>query len=220
MTPQVTPYEPGTIIEELPLFPLPEAVLFTGMHMPLHIFELRYRAMTEHVLSGARQMAVVLLESGPSDAYGQPAIARIAGVGEIVHHQALADGRYNIVLQGRGRVRLHELPFIGPFRRARAVVLDENQGTPRDADLASLVYSASRFASLLKKKDHDFELHLRNAQDPAAPADACAYQLIVESQERQRILETLDVGERVQRCIEMIAVQAALLSAQNGESPS
>src|SRR5687768_14009664 len=110
-------YEPGTVIEELALFPLPAAVLFPGMLLPLHIFELRYRAMTEHVLANSKQMAVVLITSGPSDAHGQPSIARVAGVGEIVQHQALSDGRYNIVLSGMARVELHEHPFVGPFRR-------------------------------------------------------------------------------------------------------
>jgi Lon protease-like protein len=209
-------YEPGTVIEELALFPLPAAVLFPGMLLPLHVFELRYRAMTEHVLGGSKQMAVVLIASGPSDAHGQPAIARVAGVGEIVHHQALSDGRYNIVLSGMARVTLEELPFVGPFRRARAAVLPSSEGPVSDADFAALVYSATRFATQLRQRDSDFELRLPKFQDAGTTVDACAHQLIIESDERQQILETLDVGARVRRCIQALAVQGAMLQANAG----
>ncbi len=209
-------YRPGTVIEELPLFPLPAAVLFPGMLLPLHVFELRYRAMTEHVLAGSKQMAVALLTNGPSDSAGQPAIAPVAGMGEVIEHQALSDGRYNIVLRGVARVQLDELPFVGPFRCARAVVLPSHEGTVGDGDLASLVYSATRFAAQLRQRDSQFELELPDVHDPAATVDACAHQLIIESEERQQILETLHVGVRVRRCMEVLAVQAALLQAHAG----
>ncbi|HMJ14569.1 MAG TPA: LON peptidase substrate-binding domain-containing protein [Polyangiaceae bacterium] len=209
-------YQPGQVIEELPLFPLPAAVLFPGMLLPLHVFELRYRAMTEHVLAGTKQMAVVLLTSGPSDDAGQPAIAQVAGMGEVVQHHALSDGRFNIVLRGMARVQLQELPFTGPFRRARAVVLPSHEGNVGDGDLVSLVYSATRFAAQLRSRDSQFELQLPDVHDPAATVDACAHQLIIESDERQQILETLHVGNRVRRCVEVLAVQAALLQAHAG----
>jgi Lon protease-like protein len=209
-------YRPGTVIEELPLFPLPAAVLFPGMLLPLHIFELRYRAMTEQVLAGAKQMAVTLLTNGPCDSAGQPAIAQVAGMGEVIEHQALSDGRYNIVLRGVARVQLQELAFTGPFRRARAVVLPSHDGAVGDGDLASLVYSATRFAAQLRQRDSQFELELPDLHDPAATVDACAHQLIIESEERQQILETLHVGTRVRRCMEVLAVQAALLQSHAG----
>jgi Lon protease-like protein len=209
-------YEPGLVIEDLALFPLPAAVLFPGMTLPLHVFELRYRAMTEHVLADSKQIAVVLLSSGPSTAHGQPAIARIAGVGEIVQHQALSDGRYNILLSGMARVELDELPFVGPFRRARARVLPSDEGNVTPGDFAALVYSATRFAAQLRQRDTDFEFRLPSLDDRARTVDACAHQLIIESEERQQILEALDVGDRARRCIEVLAIQAAMLQAEVG----
>jgi Lon protease-like protein len=214
MSPQE--YTPGSVIEDLALFPLPSAVLFPGMQLPLHIFELRYRAMTEHVLSGSRQIAVVLLENGPSDSHGQPAIAQVAGVGEIVHHQALSDGRYNILLSGKARVELRELPFAGPFRRARAQVLPSAQGVVNSSEVAALVFGATRLAALLRQRESTFDLKLPNVQDAAATVDACAHQLVVEAEERQELLETLDLSARVRRCIEILAVQSALLQSQSG----
>ena len=66
------------------MFPLPEAVLFPGTLMPLHIFEPRYRRMTEQALEGSHQLSVALiLQSAPPDENGQPAFAAVAGVGEI-----------------------------------------------------------------------------------------------------------------------------------------
>jgi ATP-dependent Lon protease len=115
-------YEPGSVIEELPLFPLPKVVFFPGALLPLHVFEPRYRVMTERALETTRQLAVVMITNNEMDENGHPQIASIAGVGEIVHHVPLDDGRHQIVLLGRARVQLEELPFEPPYRRARYVL--------------------------------------------------------------------------------------------------
>jgi len=210
-------YEPGTVIDAVALFPLPEVVLFPGMLLPLHVFELRYRAMTEHVLAGSRQLCVVLINGkGSVDQHGQPAIAEISGIGEIVDHQSLADGRYNIMLSGIARVKLVELPFIAPFRRARATVLASNEGATPNADLATLVYGATRFAARMRERDPKFRLALPRVPDAGTTADSCAHQLIIEADERQKILETLDVPRRVRFCIEALAVQEAMLQTRHG----
>lgn len=93
----------------VPLFPLPETVLFPNVDLPLHLFEPRYRQMAEDVADGDPRIVVVLLRPGwEGDYYGAPAVHDVATLGRVVHHERLEDGRFNIVLRGIERVRVHE----------------------------------------------------------------------------------------------------------------
>src|SRR6185369_9454721 len=126
-------------IRELPLFPLPQAVLFPGALMPLHIFEPRYRKMTRDALDTHGALAIAhIIEGSPIDEHGHPAIALVAGVGLIIESQELPDGRFNILLEGRARVHLTELPFVPPYRRARGELLEDTHVDIGPTDLQSL----------------------------------------------------------------------------------
>ena len=85
----------------IPIFPLPNAVLFPNVFLPLHIFEPRYREMVADALQGDRIIGMVLLRPGWEPDYdGRPAIYPIGCAGVITNAERLPDGRFNIVLRG------------------------------------------------------------------------------------------------------------------------
>jgi Lon protease-like protein len=84
------------------IFPLPQVALFPHAILPLHVFEPRYREMVRDCLAGDRKMAVASLAPGYEATYHErPAVRAVCGVGELVAHEALADGRSNILLRAR-----------------------------------------------------------------------------------------------------------------------
>lgn len=199
-------------LEALPLFPL-QTVLFPGALLPLHVFEPRYRALVRDILETHRALSVVLVTNPLDvDAHGQPAIASIAGAGVIVDYTELPDGRYNILVRGRARVRLRELPFEPPYRRAAATVLESPEAEVSQADLTSLISAATSFTSLVRERERSFELPLPKNAVPAVIADLCAHHLVIDPRERQAILEMLDVPARVRRVAEVLAMQRLALS--------
>ncbi len=203
---------PGAVLDAVALFPLPSVVLFPGALLPLHVFEPRYRTMIEQVLAGSRRLSVVLIvEGGKNDEHGHPPIVEVAGLGEIIGHQKLPDGRYHMVLRGVARVRLEELPFEPPYRRARATVLGSTGPKPSQSELSALLSTAMRFVRQVRQRESSFHFELPDAGDPTAVVDACAQQLVIEASTRQRLLEALDMGERIRGCAEALAVQCALL---------
>ena len=108
----------------LPLFPLPNVVLFPGVLLPLHIFEPRYRALTADVLDSDRRLGMVLLQPGWEPDYdGKPPIFPIGCSGVIVHAARLEDGRYNILLRGLDRFRIVTEDHALPYRRATVEIL-------------------------------------------------------------------------------------------------
>lgn len=92
----------------LPLFPLDTTTLLPQQVIPLHIFEPRYVQMVEHALDGAGQvaMAVFMGRAWKQQYHGRPPVRPAVCVGQIVQHQKLPDGLYNIVLQGVCRARI------------------------------------------------------------------------------------------------------------------
>jgi Lon protease-like protein len=101
----------------LSVFPLGGALLFPRMQLPLHIFEPRYRAMITDSLARDRRIGMIQ----PRDAGDPPALFDIGCVGRIAEVEALADGRFDIVLEGLARFTvLRELDVTTPFRQVEA----------------------------------------------------------------------------------------------------
>ena len=199
-------------LDVLPVFPLPQTVLFPGALLPLHIFEPRYRTMIKDVLATNKALAIALIrETGERDAHRHPHIEPVAGVGLIIDHAELADGRYNILLRGRARVKLEELPFVPPYRRARATLLHSAPGEPPARDMAALLASAAAFAADIRARDSEFDFRIPPHTPAAAACDLAAHHLVLDARERQSILETLDVAVRVRRTTESLALQHAAL---------
>jgi len=113
-------------LHPVPVFPLPDVVLFPRAALPLHIFELRYRTMVRDALSGDRLIAMALLKPGWERAYANsPAYHPLACVGRIERAEWLPDDCYDLLLVGVARVRLGALTREFPYRTARAVRLPE-----------------------------------------------------------------------------------------------
>lgn len=109
------------------LFPLPDVVLFPHCVLPLHIFEPRYRQMTEDALAGDKLISMVRIRDDSDwNTVENPPIDPVACLGKIFDHQRLADGRYNLLLVGLKRVKLiEELQRETLYRSAKVSILDD-----------------------------------------------------------------------------------------------
>ena len=126
------------------IFPLPGALLFPGLHLPLHIFEPRYRAMITDALARDRRIGMIQPQRAEE---GAPLFA-IGCLGKIGEVEALEDGRFNIVLEGEARFRvLRELDAVTPFRQVEAELLaEEDYPALSPVERAGFEREARRFA--------------------------------------------------------------------------
>ncbi len=132
----------------LPLFPLPNVVLFPGVFLPLHVFEPRYRELVTDALTGDRLIGMVLLRPGwESDYQGHPPVFPVGCSGVITHVAKLDDGRYNIVLRGLERFRIVEEDHERSYRRAVVESLAER--SPAADDRAALMDQRAKLEALL-----------------------------------------------------------------------
>ncbi len=201
----MTAYTPGAQFAEVPVFPLPHVVLFPGAVLPLHIFEPRYRTMMEVALASDRLMCMAnILEAAPSNSLGQPALCDVAGLGEIVDHERLPDGRYHLLLMGRCRVNLQELEFRPPFRRASVSVLASFGNEPSDTERTVLRAAIQQQVARVRAEHPEFGFEYPETLPTSQLVDLCGQYLLADSAVRQQLLETLEVNRRVQLCIEAL----------------
>lgn len=210
-------------LDRLPIFPLPDVVLFPHALMPLHVFEPRYRAMTRDVLAGDHMISVVRLRPGFEKDYdGRPPVFEVAGMGEVVQSQALPDGRFNLLVRGLSRVRIErELPPDMPYRLISARALhDEYSGADLGIARAALEALADRLAAVLPQGGDILRQVVRDAREPGALADVLAASVIVEPNARQDLLETLDVGDRLQKVSDAVAELLRRLPGPKSSEPT
>lgn len=186
----------------LPLFPLPGVVFLPSTLLPLHVFEPRYRKLVADCLGSHGILGVPLLREGwQSDYEGRPAVHEITGVGRIVRHQDLPDGRYNLLVLGLGRVRiLEELPTDEPYRVARAEVLQDRVPPGADERLRQTV-DQLRLVSGQIMRAHptlapEFARVLDNARGQGQLIDMLAHLVLREAEDRQAFLEADDLLTR------------------------
>ncbi|HEX7900961.1 MAG TPA: LON peptidase substrate-binding domain-containing protein [Planctomycetota bacterium] len=188
----------------LPLFPLPNVILFPHGLLPLHVFEPRYRALTEAALEGERLIGMAVLRPGwEPDYQGNPPVHDVVGMGRIVKEERLADGRWNLLLVGLARARVIEEVQAAPFRVARVDVLEDR---PAEGD----AYERRR------RVLHAFYTQkLREAVPPGEPApelpediplgdlcDLVTSGFVTEHEERLIFLGERDVAARCDRLME------------------
>ncbi|MBU6435694.1 MAG: LON peptidase substrate-binding domain-containing protein [Nitrospirae bacterium] len=114
---------PFPIPSRIPVFPLPNVVLFPKTYLPLHIFEPRYRAMVADAAMSGQCIGMALLKEGwETDYYGHPPVFSMGCVGRLVSVQPLADGRSNILLQGLERFQIEREWYDNAYREATIAV--------------------------------------------------------------------------------------------------
>ena len=191
--------------EILPLFPLPNVVLFPNVFLPLHIFEPRYRAMAADAITGDRMIGMVLLRPGwERDYEGRPPVFAVGCSGVITHMERLADGRYNIVLRGLERFRILEEDHSLSYRRGIVEPLPER---PMDsADRAGVRRQRTRLEAMLAAthESRGAEPKIPSAMSDEDLVNALAQYLDLDPLEKQALLERPCLRSRAEALVELL----------------
>ena len=192
---------------EIPIFPLPNVVLFPSALLPLHIFEPRYRAMVADALDGERLIGMVMLRPGWEPHYEKaPEVYPIGCAGFITHADQLPDGRYNIMLRGLEKFRILGERFArhgaGKYRVARIEGIKEPKPTVTAASREARHRLEKLLAKKLHKNDHDF---IPKDVPDADLVHAIAQHL--EPLEKQALLECNSLLERCEALVELLEMR-------------
>jgi Lon protease-like protein len=192
----------------LPIFPLPNVVLFPNVFLPLHIFEPRYREMVADALAADRMIGMVLLRPGwEADYEGRPPVYEVGCAGLVTFSEQHPDGRYNIVLRGFEKFRVLGEQEGGRYRLARVQPLPEE---PDGNDELTIRAERQRLEAVLAP--HADGRHMEH-QLPPSMADgdlvnALAQYLDLEPVEKQALLEREGLVSRCRSLTDLLEMKA------------
>jgi Lon protease-like protein len=192
----------------LPLFPLPNVVLFPNVFLPLHIFEPRYREMVADAVASDRMIGMVLLRPGwERDYEGRPAVYPVGCSGVLTHVDRLADGRSNLVLRGLERFRILNEDHDRSYRRATIEPMHERRLDAEDR--AAIRRQRATLESMLAPPPD------RVSTDSTMPSsmsdedlvNALAQYLDLEALEKQALLERPCLRTRAEALVELLEMK-------------
>ena len=196
----------------IPLFPLPNVVLFPNVFLPLHIFEPRYREMVGDALGGDRLIGMVLLRPGWEAEYeGRPHVYSVGTAGLITFSEQYTDGRYNIVLRGLQKFRILDEE---PGRQYRVAQVQSLPEEPDEIERALIRARRQRLEALLVPRP-------TGGVDPKVPpsmsdddlVNALAQYLDFEPVEKQALLERDGLVARCESLMDLLEMK--LIAAQS-----
>lgn len=203
----------------IPIFPLPNVVLFPNVFLPLHIFEPRYRQMTADALAGDRIIGMVVLRPGhEADYEGNPPIYQTGCSGLITHSEKLDDGRYNLVLRGLEKfsIQSEEPPAAG--RLYRSAVISPIHEAVTDGERMALRLERVRLQKLLAEHFNGLvEARLPEAMPDEDLINALAQYLEFDPMERLALLERPGALARCRSIIELIEMKVMMEESRHGE---
>ena len=191
----------------IPVFPLPDVVLFPNVFLPLHIFEPRYRQMVDDALNGDRIIGMVLLRPGWEGNYeGRPAVYPIGCAGVITHAERLPDGRFNIVLRGMEKFRIENEDTDQPYRLARVEAVHEPSAESYRLEMRG---ERRRLETLLvqQPEGQQAERKVPSSMPDEDLVNALAQYLEFEPVEKQALLERDGLLNRCRSLIELLEIK-------------
>ncbi len=197
-------------VRELPLFPLPEVVLFPGRPLPLHIFEFRYRMMMNTILEEDRRFGVLMVNPVNGE------ISKIGACAELLRFQRLPDDRMKVLTMGQQRFRVLEYVREKPYRVGLVEWIEDEPTTENLHPLATEVGDLLKDVVRLSAKLTDQKIELPDDL-PDLPVELSywvAGNLYGVAAEQQALLEMQDTKERLDREVEILTSTRNHLAAR------
>ena len=193
-------FSSSVAVRDLPLFPLPELVLFPGRRLPLHIFEFRYRILMNTILQGDRRFGVLMVDPATGE------IAKVGCCAEVIHYQRMEDDRMKIMTLGQQRFRVLDYVRETPYRVGLVEWIEdepvEENLTPLADEVDQLLRDVVRLSAKLTSQDIDFPEDI-----PELPLELSywvASTLYGVSLEQQSLLEMQNTLKRLEREAEIL----------------
>ena len=183
------------------IFPLPNVVMVPHVVLPLHVFEPRYRQMTEDALAGDRLITMIQISPPPrGQHWDEPVPLEAVGcLGRIIRHERLPDGRYNMLLLGRKRVRLNKEISTGKlYRMVEVEVLEDVAASlPEEPSRGELIELFRQLMQSHHELDPDLDELLRKEVPMGVLSDIIAHALNLPPALKQGLLAETSVDRRV-----------------------
>lgn len=210
--------KPLKLPEEVPVFPLPNVVLFPHVDLPLYIFEPRYQKMLQDALLKDRLICMALIKEGWEEKKEPYPVYDICGVGMVKFSAENPDKTSNLILRGLARVRVVDFVQEEPYRIGKIkIIKDESEDSNEERALTEKVKDLFIKKVGLRRTIIDEEQieAIRQLEDASRICDIIAFFSSVSIHKRQEILECLKIKERLRKVIKVLEGEIRELESRN-----
>ena len=199
--------------DALILLPVRDAVLFPGMIIPVAVGRPKSVAALQQAVREERPIGVVMQRDPAADDPGADGLYRIGTVANILRYMTAPDGTHHVVCQGVQRFRILEILQGTPFPVARVFQIPEAESRLPEIEgrFLNLQALAVEAVSLLPQAPQGLVESVRAITSPGALADLATAYMDVRPEEKQEILETIDLTQRMDKVTRLLAQRVEVL---------
>ena len=192
--------------DALPILPLRETVTYPDTLTPLAVGQERSIELVNDVLSGDRMLAMVASKDPELDAPGPDDLYRVGVVGTVARMMKIPDGTLRILVQGSTRIRILDYVSEQPYLVARIEEMPDviEASTELEALTRNVQSTFSEIIEAIPYLPEELQLAVANLDEPSALSHLIAGALRISTEEKQELLETVDVTKRLRRLSEIL----------------
>jgi ATP-dependent Lon protease len=198
---------------ELPMLPLRGVVIFPSAIVPLLISRASSLKVVEQALAGDRMLGVVAQKNPEDEEPEASGLFTRGTAGRILKMLKYPDNSVRILVQGLRRIEIAEYTQHTPFYRARVRHLSDIQAPSKDLEAmqAHMVNQFAKFVSMIPYLPDELQVVVMNIKDPGKVTDLIASNLNVSLEEKQDLLSTLEVRQRLEKLSTILNREIELL---------
>ena len=201
---------------ELPLLPLRDVVVYPHMVIPLFVGREKSIEALEAAMSGEKQILLLAQKNPADDDPGEDALYRVGTVATVLQLLKLPDGTVKVLVEGEQRGSVEQFLEIDGHVRAEVQLIDETDAPDRESEVfvRTLLGQFEQYVQLGKKVPAEVLSSLNSIDEPGRLVDTMAAHMALKIEQKQEILEIIELPARVEHVLALLDAEIDLLQVE------
>ena len=201
---------------ELPLLPLRDVVVYPHMVIPLFVGREKSIEALEAAMTGDKQILLLAQRNPADDDPGEDALYRVGTVATVLQLLKLPDGTVKVLVEGEQRGAVERFMEVDGHLRAEVALIDEVEAPERESEVfvRSLLSQFEQYVQLGKKVPAEVLSSLNSIDEPSRLVDTMAAHMALKNEQKQDILEIIDLPARVEHVLALLDAEIDLLQVE------
>ncbi|BDM23931.1 endopeptidase La [Pseudomonas sp. NPDC089428] len=201
---------------DLPLLPLRDVVVYPHMVIPLFVGREKSIEALEAAMTGEKQILLLAQKNPADDDPGEDALYRVGTVATVLQLLKLPDGTVKVLVEGEQRGAVERFTEVEGHIRAEVSLIDETDAAERESEVfvRTLLSQFEQYVQLGKKVPAEVLSSLNSIEEPGRLVDTMAAHMALKIEQKQEILEIVDLSTRVEHVLALLDAEIDLLQVE------
>ncbi|MHC6224951.1 endopeptidase La [Pseudomonas sp. X10] len=201
---------------DLPLLPLRDVVVYPHMVIPLFVGREKSIEALEAAMTGEKQILLLAQKNPADDDPGEDALYRVGTIATVLQLLKLPDGTVKVLVEGEQRGAVEQFTEVEGHVRAEVTLIDEAEAPDRESEVfvRSLLSQFEQYVQLGKKVPAEVLSSLNSIEEPGRLVDTMAAHMALKIEQKQEILEIIDLPTRVEHVLALLDAEIDLLQVE------